>query len=334
MSVSKDNIQGNSNKNDSSKPVNPVLSTMKQLMEGEVEHPALKPLQDETRQRIWYGDIQWPDLPELKRFKHIKADTQDANEVVIRQFIEIAEATTYILMHLGRWIEEEISGDILLWYKNVTNPFSYRIIPIIQPSEDLIFRVLPGRLPASLQHFRDKYEALKEMASEADSARIRDFAKSIKDFKFAAHHFYEIILPIHSEAMLKLEDAQKEKREGGQGERITKDEANVRVRQLLKKTPTWKWSTRKLAKQVHCGHVLISKTPAYIAYNQKREELRCKKTIDTVSLSDELEAVLGEGEKDEVLKQLIAEQEGEQREDARQARLYLSRQKKGKRSRK
>ena len=46
--------------------------------------------------------------------------------------------------------------------------------------------------------------------------------------------------------------------------------------------------------------------------------------------SKELEAVLGEGEKDEVLKQLIAEQEGEQRKEARQAKLYLSHEKKPK----
>jgi hypothetical protein len=124
-----------------------------------------------------------------------------------------------------------------------------------------------------------------------------------------------------------------EKAGQGKGKKITKDEANVRVGQLFKETPTWDWSTRKLAKQIHCGHVLISKTPVYIAYNEKRKELRRKKTINTVSLSNELEAVLGKGEKDEVLKQLIAEQKKEGREDARQARLYLSHEKKPDQSR-
>lgn len=43
-----------------------------------------------------------------------------------------------------------------------------------------------------------------------------------------------------------------------------------------------------------------------------------------------MESVLGTGEKNEVLQQLIAEQEEEQREDAGQAKLYLSHEKKPK----
>jgi len=118
----------------------------------------------------------------------------------------------------------------------------------------------------------------------------------------------------------------------GETKRITKEEANVCARQRLMKTPSWDWTCRKLAKQIPCCLGWIPSLPAWRAYHEKRKELRRNKTIDTVSLSRELEAVLGEGEKDEVLNQLIAEQEGEKREDARQARLYLNHQKKSKRS--
>jgi len=119
----------------------------------------------------------------------------------------------------------------------------------------------------------------------------------------------------------------------GQGEKITKDEANVRARQLLRETPTWDWTCRKLKKEIGCPLAWIPCLPAWRAYHEKRKELRSNKTIDTVSLSKELEAVLGEGEKDEVLNQLIAEQAGEEREDARQAKLYLNRTKKPDRGR-
>lgn len=118
----------------------------------------------------------------------------------------------------------------------------------------------------------------------------------------------------------------------GETKRITKEEANVCARQLLMKTPSWDWTCRKLEKQIPCCLGWISSLPAWRAYHEKRKELRRNKTIETVSLSDELEAVLGEGEKDEVLKQLIAEEEGEERENARRAKLYLSQQRKPKRS--
>ena len=47
-----------------------------------------------------------------------------------------------------------------------------------------------------------------------------------------------------------------------------------------------------------------------------------------MSISKELEAVLGTGEKDEVLHQVIAEQEKDDRDDAGQVKLYLSHDKK------
>jgi hypothetical protein len=119
----------------------------------------------------------------------------------------------------------------------------------------------------------------------------------------------------------------------GRKPKISKEEANVRVRELLRETPTWDWTTRKLAEQIPCSLGWISYLPAWRAYHEKRKELRRAGTIKTVSLSDEFEAVLGTGKKDNVLNQLIAEQEKDQRQDARQAKLYLSQKKKPDRSR-
>jgi len=113
--------------------------------------------------------------------------------------------------------------------------------------------------------------------------------------------------------------------------KMSKEEANVRARELLRETPTWDWTARKLAKQIPCSLGWIPYLAAWRAYHERRQELRRAKTIKTVSLSEELEAVLGTGDKDEVLKQLIAEQGREEHQDARQAKLYVSHDKKPRR---
>lgn len=109
---------------------------------------------------------------------------------------------------------------------------------------------------------------------------------------------------------------------------MTKEEANVRARDLLRETPTWDWTARRLAAQIPCCLGWISGLPAWRGYHEKRKQLRRAGTIKTVSLTDELEAVLGTGDKDEMVNRLIAEQEKEQREDSRQAKLYVSHKKK------
>lgn len=119
--------------------------------------------------------------------------------------------------------------------------------------------------------------------------------------------------------------------EDGKKTRMTLEEANIRVRRVLKESPSWDWTVRALVTKVRCSAGTISKCPAWQAYKERRDKLRREGTIETVSLTGELEAVLGTGEKDEVLNQLIAEQEQEDREDARQARLYVSHEKKRKR---
>jgi hypothetical protein len=112
--------------------------------------------------------------------------------------------------------------------------------------------------------------------------------------------------------------------------KITREEANIEVRRLLKETPSWDWTVTKLADKIGCSRGLISQCPAWKAYKERRDRVRKEGTINTVSLTSEMEAVLGAGEPDEVLQQLIAEQEEEGREDARHPKLYLSHEKKPK----
>ena len=109
------------------------------------------------------------------------------------------------------------------------------------------------------------------------------------------------------------------------------DEVNIEVRRILRGNPSWEWTVTKLTVEVKKNlgggsRGAVGSCPAWRAYNERRDELRKKKTINTVSLTEELETVLGtEGEK---LQQLLVEQEKDKLEDARQAKLYLSHEKK------
>jgi hypothetical protein len=116
-------------------------------------------------------------------------------------------------------------------------------------------------------------------------------------------------------------------RDGKGKRRIPRTEANVEVRRLLKKTPSWDWTVRTLATKVGCSIGTISNCPAWKAYKEWRDRVRKEGTIRTVSLTSEMEAVLGVDS--ECLPELIAEQEAEDRDDVRQAKLYLSHRKKG-----
>ena len=123
---------------------------------------------------------------------------------------------------------------------------------------------------------------------------------------------------------------------GGRKRKITLADTNTVVCQVLKETLSWDWTVRNLTAEVKKrlgggSQGLIAKCPAWKAYNERRDRVRKDGTIKTVSLTSEMEAVLGAGDKDEIVDQLIAEQEGDLGEDAKQAKLYLSHEKKPKR---
>jgi hypothetical protein len=113
------------------------------------------------------------------------------------------------------------------------------------------------------------------------------------------------------------------------GKKITKDEANVRARDLIKENPSI--TIAKLSEKLSCSTGLVSELPVWRVLMDYREKTFGTKRPKMVPLTKNLEYILGT--QDEKLNQLIAEREGEEREDERKARLYLSHKKKHDRGR-
>jgi len=88
--------------------------------------------------------------------------------------------------------------------------------------------------------------------------------------------------------------------------RITKEEANVAVRESLK-NPALR-SIRKLAGEIKCSSGLVSKLPAWIAYQEKLEKLGKKKHFG--AKARRLDGVVLDNKpcNDAELERLIAEQ--------------------------
>ena len=114
---------------------------------------------------------------------------------------------------------------------------------------------------------------------------------------------------------------------GNGGKKITEEEANVRARELIKENPNY--TIRKLAEKIPCSIGLVQQLLAWRALQEYKKKMFGNQRPKVIPLTKELEACLGS--KDEQLNQLIAEQEKEKRQDERQARLYLSHEKKPKR---
>lgn len=146
---------------------------------------------------VLYGDIEWP----TEFDKLIIKEPKNAEEYVKSQTAWLAKASAYIAMHLKRWVEEKVVDKIYYWYKNVSSPFTKRMMPIIQPCEDLL-NVLPARLPTFQQRFREKYEQMLSVAKKADEKLIYRLDKDINNFKLAAKDLHEIVMMIHSEALV------------------------------------------------------------------------------------------------------------------------------------
>jgi hypothetical protein len=259
--------------------------------------------------------------------------TAASGEKVIMSYDDIQKDLT-LWTNFLRHIKKDVSSGETRNYGNVLNGLKRLAEPIVslrnKQKEETILR--------ASNHLDDSRKELQDIVSDP----LNEPTTWVK----VTNRLDDLIDELDGLSALLAEASQSpsEKEKGGQpiegrgGEKerktkITKEEANVRVRELLTKTPSWDWTTRKLAKQINCSPTTVSKTPAYRVYNEKRKELRRAGTIDTVSISKELEAVLGTGEKDEVLKQLIADQEKDQRQDARQPKLYLSQEKRPERGR-
>ncbi|MFC1781118.1 hypothetical protein ACFLZ8_02505 [Planctomycetota bacterium] len=251
-----------------------------------------------------------------------------------KEITYIVECSLRIIRVLRLWIDEKMSYEMFCYYCYFENPCQQKLLIAVQNIDQLITK-LHYHKPQLGDKVKTLYDALKGKVVETDN-----YYKSLSELRYWNEKNYNLDeVKKYAEALRKtlLHIQSMFYTELGNGGEVTtikiiKKEANVRARQLLKETPTWDWTCRKLAEQIPCSLGWIPYLPAWRAYHEKRQELKRNKTIKTVSISEELNAVLGSGDKDEVLKQLIAEQEGDQREDARQAKLYLSHQKKQKRS--
>jgi hypothetical protein len=259
---------------------------------------------------------------------------------------------------LFRWADEEMTEELYHYYVYVPMPCSVRVRRIAgeRPSrvstgmddvltgspssamDDLLTHWLVDK-PDLSKKVEGQYIALRKAAEEEDRRyeQLRGLLYwNEKDFnptrvKKCAGALGDTLNYVASRVLHLLQKA-KQERKGTAGKRkMSKEEANVLARQLLCETPTWDWTTRKLAKQIPCSLGWIPRLPVWRLYKERRDQVRKQGTIKTVSLTSEREAVLGTGDRDETLNRLIAEQEQDQREDGRQAKLYVSHEKKPKR---
>lgn len=179
-------------KNEDIKHHNEVEKDSKELIDGILKHPAFR-LFDDKIKKVLIDDIEWPT--EFDKF--ISKNPKNANELIQSQTAWLAKTSAYIAMHLKKW-----------WEKKIIGPFTNQVMQIRQPCEDLL-DVLPARLPAFQQRFREKYEQMLSVAKKAD-----EVGTGIINFKVAARDFYEIVMMIHSEALVtldvNLEPAEKE----------------------------------------------------------------------------------------------------------------------------
>jgi hypothetical protein len=108
---------------------------------------------------------------------------------------------------------------------------------------------------------------------------------------------------------------EKEQKLPDQTRRMTVEEANTKAMKLARKMRAgfFALSERQQAKQIGCSWQTWSRTPFYRKAQAKRPAGKRSKppSPKTESLTAGREAVTGEGDKDEVLQQLIAEQEAD-----------------------
>jgi len=249
--------------------------------------------------------------------------------------------THRILVVLRKWVKEKMTEEVYNFYVYNPKPCRVRIQWIATAMDDLL-TYWDEHNPRHAEKLSNLYADLQKAAEEKDRyyERLNDLPYwNEKDFdprdvKAKAGKLHDKLLHVADLTAQKLLKAKQEQNGSGQGggqkRKITLEEANIEVRRLLREDPSWGWTVRNLATKVRCSTGTVARCPAWKAYNERRDQLRKEGTIQTVSLSREMESVLGSGEKDEVVQQLIAEQEEDQQRDAGQAKLYLSHRKKTK----
>jgi hypothetical protein len=98
--------------------------------------------------------------------------------------------------------------------------------------------------------------------------------------------------------------------------RMSVDEANKKAMQLVEQMGKvfFRLSIREQAHRIGCSFETWTKTPFYAEAEKKRERTGQQKPTRSrraVGLTDKVEATTGEGDKDEILNQLVAEQKAD-----------------------
>lgn len=162
------------------------------------QYNILKKMEDDgIHNDFIFGGIEWPNKPEYEQIKCNSEDTE------IKQFVWLVEATTYIALHLRRLIEEEITGLAAEWYNEMRHAFRWRLMPIDGPCANM-FDILPARLPAFTTIYKEKYDSMVKVATEADLSNTIDIDNVIQKFKKALYNLEIKVSAIYSEASIQL----------------------------------------------------------------------------------------------------------------------------------
>jgi hypothetical protein len=163
---------------------------------------------------FYYGDIEYPT--EFDKFIPEKINDKNIDEYILAQTAWIAKTSAFIALHLQRWIGEKVIDEIERIYKNMSNPFTQRVMTIIPDCERML-NELPSTMPAFQQRFKEKYEQLRSVAKKVDEKQIRTDG-DINGFKISAKLFYDTVMTIYSDAYMviqKLTQPAKEQKKKG-----------------------------------------------------------------------------------------------------------------------
>lgn len=191
-----------------------LLNNFLELIKSEPENPSFKILTDKwIKENIFcFGQVHISELD-----KHRIKEPKNACEYKIAQAIWLAEASACIAMYLKRWVEENINTELRCWYSERIDSFTMRILPIKHECEGILEN-LPAELLVCQQPFEKKYQNLLLVAEKADKAKKYNLDTAIKIFRATTRSFHSIVMRIHSEALVMIEQLTKPANSGKAGD--------------------------------------------------------------------------------------------------------------------
>jgi hypothetical protein len=163
--------------------------------------------------------------------------------------------------------------------------------------------------PSAHQAARAFAELVSEKLNSLDGDTNLDIAKNLAiDLRplRKLHCLYARIQGEFHEAAKLIESEEQDDYIGG---RMTKEVANEKMMALAKNNPDFvKKGIHDMAKEIGCSSSTIHKTSFWRTLRDQTGRSRNKNTPKVVSLTDSLEATVGEGDEHEILERLIQEQ--------------------------